>query len=261
MLDLDPYLARVGLRGGDTSVVSLQRAQATHIPYENLDVQLGREVRLDVPSLATKLVDQRRGGYCFELNTLFAAALEALGYEVTRLLGRVRMADRESPRPATHMVLLVDGSIVDVGFGSATPTGPIPLGGSATYGPWTWRTERIRTPEGEDAWAMWFYDLLLYTFTEEPRHPVDFLTPNHFTSTHELAIFTQMTIVQRWQEDDSQLGLVDLDLTLRRAGRPDEVSRIALDDLGTVLAEQFDLRLGDDEVAALASRLQARGGG
>lgn len=232
MLDLDRYFARVGLDGSDTSIATLQRAQVISIPYENVDVQLGREVRLDTASLAAKLVDGGRGGYCFELNTLFAAVLEGLGHRVTRLLGRVRLTDAVEPRPATHMVLLVDDQVVDVGFGSATPTGPIPLGGAATYGPWTWRTERIETAEGESGWAMRFYDLLLYTFTEEPRHPVDFVTPNHFTSTHPLAVFTQLLMAQRWQDDDSQVGLVDLDLTLRRPGRPDEVTRIDIAELG-----------------------------
>jgi N-hydroxyarylamine O-acetyltransferase len=258
MLDLDAYLDRVGLTGDDTSLATLQRAHVTRIPYENLDVQLGKEVRLDTSSLMDKLVHRRRGGYCFELNTLFGAVLEALGHPVVHLLGRVRLADAQSPRPATHMVLLVDGSVIDVGFGSATPTGPIPLGGEATYGPWTWRTEPIRTPEGETAWAMWFYDMLLYTFTEEPRHAVDFVAPNHFTSTHPLAIFTQLAMVQRWQDDDSQLGLVDLDLTRRRVGLPDEITRVAIDDLGSVLREQFHLDLDDADVDVLRARLRQR---
>jgi N-hydroxyarylamine O-acetyltransferase len=169
------------------------------------------------------------------------------------------LSDAESPRPATHMVLRVEDQIIDVGFGSATPTGPIPLDGTATYGPWTWRTERIRTPEGEDGWAMWFHDMLLYTFTEEPRHPVDLVTPNHFTSTHPITIFTQLLMVQRWQDDDTQLGLVDLDLTLRRAGVADEVTHIDIADLGVVLEEQFGLELSTTDVDALTTRLRQRG--
>ena len=259
MLDLDRYLERVGIDGSDASIAAVHRAHVVSIPYENLDVQLGREVRLDTASLSAKLVDQRRGGYCFEMNSLFADVLEALGHRVTRLIGRVRLSDAETPRPATHMVLRVDDSIIDVGFGSATPTGPIPLDGAATYGPWTWRTERIRTPEGEDGWGMWFYDMLLYTFTEEPRHPVDFLTPNLFTSTHPLAIFTQLLMVQRWQDDDSQIGLIDLDLLLRRPGLPDDVRRVDLADLGAVLRDTFGIALDDGELAALHERLRARG--
>src|SRR5207237_7019105 len=105
---IDRYLARVGLDGSDLSLATLHRAHVEHIPYENLDVRLGREIRLDVDSLVDKLVDRRRGGYCYEHNTLFAHVLESLGYSVTRHLGRVRMGDAVSPRPATHMILTVD---------------------------------------------------------------------------------------------------------------------------------------------------------
>ena len=104
------------------------------------------------------------------------------------------------------MVLLVDGQVLDVGFGGATPIGPVPLDGEATYGAWTWRTERTVTPEGEDAWLVRLFDTPLYTFTEVPRHPVDYLAPNHYSSTHPLSLFTQHVIAQRWDG--------------RRAGRP-----------------------------------------
>ena len=76
---IDRYLARVGLDGSDTSLETLCRAHVQTIPYENLDVRLGREIRLDVDSLVAKLVDGGRGGYCYEHNTLFAAVLEELG--------------------------------------------------------------------------------------------------------------------------------------------------------------------------------------
>jgi arylamine N-acetyltransferase len=86
---------------------AVHRAHAVAIPFENLDVRLGRPIRLDLASLQAKLVAGRRGGYCFEQNTLFAAALEALGFRVTRLAARVRLgAARLLPR--THMLLGVD---------------------------------------------------------------------------------------------------------------------------------------------------------
>lgn len=258
MLDLAGWFDRVGLDDGVTSLDDLHRAQVTSIPYENLDVQLARDVTLDLPSLVAKSVDSRRGGYCFELNTLFAAVLETLGHRVTRLLGRVRLSDTISPRPATHMVLLVDDTVIDVGFGGATPLGPIPLEGEATHGPWTWHTERIGTPEGEDAWGMWFYEMLLYTFTDQPRHPVDFVAPNHFTATHPNTIFKHLLMVQRWDHDNTQVGLVDRDLTIRRHGLPDETTRIDSTDLGTVLADRFGIVLDPTDLAQLQDQLQAR---
>jgi N-hydroxyarylamine O-acetyltransferase len=126
------------------------------------------------------------------------------------------------------MCLLVDGQLLDVGFGAATPIGPVPLGGSATYGGATWKTERVTSPEGESAWLLSMADMPLYTFTELDRHPVDFLAPNHFTSTHPSSRFTNTLVVQRWRADAVQVGLVGLDLLVRD---PYSQSRVAPGDL------------------------------
>ena len=71
-------------------------------PFENLDILLGRAIRLDLESLQRKLVAERRGGYCFEQNLLFAAALEALGFDVTLLSARVRYGATVGPAPHAH---------------------------------------------------------------------------------------------------------------------------------------------------------------
>ena len=236
-------------------MATLHRAHVCAIPYENLDVRLGREIRLDRDSLVAKLVDGGRGGYCYEQNALFAAVLEELGVPFTRHLGRVRMTDNVSPRPATHMVLVVDGCAVDVGFGAAVPLGPVPLGGSATYGPCTWSTSRVTTPEGEEAWQMSLFDLPMFTFTDAVSHPIDYVTPNHFSATHPLSIFTTFTMVQRWRDDDVQIGLVDRVLKERRPDGTEHEVTIEPGDLGCVLREQLALRIGDDEVAAIAALL------
>jgi N-hydroxyarylamine O-acetyltransferase len=210
---------------------------------------------LDVDSLVTKLVDRRRGGYCFELNTLFAALLETLGYDVTRCLARVRLGDAKSPRPETHMVLVVDGELIDVGFGGATPIGPLPIGGSATYGVWTWFVEPTRSPEGHDAWSVRLFDLDLFTFTTTAKHAVDYLAPNHWTSTHPSSLFRNATIVQRWA-GDTQVGLVGSTLTIRRPDFTDDSRVIDLADLGPVLHDEFGLELGHDDIEQLAAQLR-----
>ena len=108
---LDAYLTRVGgtrtLAPGLEGLAVLHRAHCAAIPFENLDILLGRSIALDLLSLQAKLVRDRRGGYCFEQNTLFKAALEALGYRVTALAARVRVGTTEV-RPRTHMLLRVD---------------------------------------------------------------------------------------------------------------------------------------------------------
>jgi N-hydroxyarylamine O-acetyltransferase len=203
-VDLDAYFSRIGwagdLRPTARVLEELHLAHATHIPFENLDILLGRPINLDVASLQTKLVHGRRGGYCFEQNTLFAAVLEQLGFTVTRLAARVRFnATRVLPR--THMLLKVEvegGSMLaDVGFGGEGLLLPIPLvpGEIVQRFSWTYRLTR----EG-DMWVLqssrgdgW---LDLYAFTEEPQFGVDFEMANYFVSTHPKSIFVQLLLAQ-----------------------------------------------------------------
>jgi len=114
VLDLPAYLARIGIAPGTALPVSretlrlLHRAHVQHIPFENLDVRLGRGIAVELAAVQDKLVRDRRGGYCFEHNQLFAAVLERLGFRVTRLIGRV--GDDLDPvaarrRPRSHLVL------------------------------------------------------------------------------------------------------------------------------------------------------------
>ena len=87
-LDLGAYLRRVEYTGGReatrATLDALHEAHVTHIPFENLDVVLGRPIALDLASLQAKLVAGRRGGYCFEQNLLFSAVLRAFGFAVTQ---------------------------------------------------------------------------------------------------------------------------------------------------------------------------------
>jgi len=144
-LDLDAYLARIGekspLAPTSDALLALHRAHCAAIPFENLDILLGRGISLDLPALEAKLVRGRRGGYCFEQNTLFRAALEAMGFRVTALAARVRVGTTEI-RPRTHMLLRIDlpegAFLADVGFGGDGLVHPIPL----AEGPETWVGER-----------------------------------------------------------------------------------------------------------------------
>ncbi|HLK45126.1 MAG TPA: arylamine N-acetyltransferase, partial [Acidimicrobiales bacterium] len=133
LANLDAYLARIGCTPG-SSFQALHRAHGTTIPFENLDPYGGRPVALDVSSLEDKLVTRRRGGYSFEHNLLFRAALQDVGIEeVDLLLARVRRGDAPGPRPLTHLALRVvaDGRpwLADVGFGAGGLLDPIPLDG------------------------------------------------------------------------------------------------------------------------------------
>ena len=147
-LDLQAYLQRIGYDGGlDPTVetlTALHRAHVLSIPFENLDILLGRPIRLDLASLQAKLVRDRRVGYCFEQNALFAAVLEHLAFDVTGLAARVTMGE-ERTTPRTHMILAVDiagtGWLADVGFGGDTLLDPISFESSEPVhqGAWAFR--------------------------------------------------------------------------------------------------------------------------
>src|SRR2546421_116903 len=78
------------LKPAEATLARLQAAHQSALPFENADIVLGRGIDLDLGAIQRKLVTDRRGGYCHEHNLLFAAALETIGYSITRLTGRVR---------------------------------------------------------------------------------------------------------------------------------------------------------------------------
>lgn len=195
---LAAYLDRIAWGGGTAptfgTLSGLVRAHMQAIPFENLDVLLGRPVSLDIDAIAAKLVHARRGGYCFEHATLFAHVLEELGFGVARHSARVTLVVKRHEAKRLHMFLTValpDGVfVVDPGFGGPAALRPLPLADAgaepphgATHwmasdaGSWTLRT--IVDGEARDAWVS----------TLERDQPADFVVANHYTATHPASPF------------------------------------------------------------------------
>jgi len=251
-LDLPAYLERIAYRGElrpSLSVLSaLHLAHATHIPFENLDILLGRGIRLDLESLQAKLLAGGRGGYCFEQNLLFAAALEALGFQVRRLAARVRYRSQRI-LPRTHMLLLVDVDggrwLCDVGFGAEGLLLPVPLGTAEAVRHFAW-SYRIVPEDG-----LWLLQSLqqppqpgwqdLYAFTLEAQHLADFEMANHYVSTHPDSRFVQTLTVQLPTPEGRHI-LRNRELVFDRGVSMD--SRLLADDeeLLAVLEGTFGLR-------------------
>jgi N-hydroxyarylamine O-acetyltransferase len=224
-LDLEAYLERTGVRPPlaptAEALADVQQAHVEAVPFENLDILLGRPILLDLESLQVKLVGARRGGYCFEQNTLFQAVLERLGFRVTPLAARVR-AGATGVRARTHMLLLVDLPegffVADVGFGADGPMRSLPLleGREQWIGP---TGHRLR--QENDLWVLegnttgeWTD---LYAFTLEAQYSIDFEMANYFTSTHSRSAFVNSLTVQRlWPE--RRLVLRNRELTVREGG-------------------------------------------
>ena len=132
--DLDAYCARINYTGSRSTCLdtlkALQYAHVHAVPFENLDIHLGVPISLAPFHLFDKIVKRKRGGYCYEVNSLFAIALRSFGFDVQCLLGRLLFGFSDV-RPRSHQLLLVnllDGKwIADVGFGSCCLGYPLPL--------------------------------------------------------------------------------------------------------------------------------------
>ena len=245
--DLDAYLTRVGYDGPVEPTLevldAIHLAHATTIPFENLDILLGRPIRIDLASLQDKLVRDRRGGYCFEHNTLFAAALEAVGFGVTRLGARVRFGAR-SVTARTHMALLVEadgqGRLADVGFGGGGVLRSLPIEPGPELDQFGWRFRlvdedgvRVLQTHRPNGW------IDLYAFTFEPQYPVDYQVANHFTSTHPSSPFTR-TLTAQLSAPERALILRGRKL-IEETPTGETSSEVRDDELLEVLADRFTL--------------------
>lgn len=248
-----PYLARLGVEGPTPADEgTLRRLVGRHvrsIPFENLDVQLGRPIELGLGHLVDKLVHARRGGYCFEQNALLAAVLGELGYAVTTLAARVRW-NAVGPTPRTHMLLRVDLGdrplLVDVGFGGFVPTEPLRLDArhpqTTDLGTFRLVDEgrfQVLQAAGTDGA---FSDM--YAFTDEPHTSVDYVAMNHFTSTHPSSRFRQHLVVARPTETERHALLDDEVIVRTREGTTR--TKIPVDAVPGVLRERFGLEVADD---------------
>jgi N-hydroxyarylamine O-acetyltransferase len=266
-LDVDAYLRRIG-HGGDTSptgetLAALHRAHLATIPFENLDVVLGRGIAVDLDSVQAKLVERRRGGYCYEHGVLFSAVLERLGFSVQRMLARVGGEELERPRAPTHMTLRVDLGgepwLADVGFGSGLLE-PLPFdtGRPHTQGAWTFELAAT----GPGSWALrerqggeW---VTRYGFAEQRLHASDVMMANHFTSTFERSPFVGRLVVIR-READLTRSLIDRRLTVIRPDWSVDERDADDDEVAALLRETFGVPLSDADIARLTFASQAPG--
>jgi N-hydroxyarylamine O-acetyltransferase len=222
-LDLDAYLARIGYDGPlEPTLPVLQALHALHpraIPFENLDVLTGRGVRIDLASVQAKLVQDRRGGYCFEHNSLFAAVLQAIGFDVATLAARVQWRlTEEQVTPRTHMalaVILPEGVYqADVGFGGLVQAAPLKLEpeteqdtGSGLFRFVAVGDELQLQFHLRDGWAP------MYQLSLTPQQPVDYELPNWFVSTHPDSIFTA-NLLAAWVGEDRRYALMNNQLSV-----------------------------------------------
>lgn len=250
--DLDAYFARIGYAGPRAptraTLDGILAAHASAIPFENLDVLLGRPISLEPAAIERKLVHAKRGGYCFEQNTLLLHVLAALGYRVTPLSARVRLLlPREVTPPRTHLFLRVeiDGVpwLADVGVGSGSLTAAIRFDREDEQ-PTPHEPRRI-TREG----GLCFHQIKLgevwsdvYEFTGEVMHPIDREVANWWTSTNPGSKFRQNLMAARSGPDGTRFALRNGEFTHRRGAAILERRDLATpEELLAVLAQHFGL--------------------
>jgi arylamine N-acetyltransferase len=247
-LQLRRYFERIGFAGNPRPDIQtlreIHRRHVTSIPYENLDVQFGVSVSRAPHEIFEKLVIQRRGGWCFEMNGLLAWALEKIGFEVERLAGAVHRESRGNEMIGNHLVLLIDLGetwLADTGYGDGLIEPVLLKEGPFNTGPFQCRLDKIT-----DGWWRYQNDPngSAPSFDFNPNLPGEDLLELscHSLQTDPFSSFVLNAVVQRWVSDEhlSLRGRVFTHTSSRR-----KKSRIVRDsqDYVRVLKQDFNLDL------------------
>jgi N-hydroxyarylamine O-acetyltransferase len=275
-VDLAAYFSRIGYAVPVAPTLDVLRAiQLRHvcsIPFENLDVLLGRGIALDLESVQAKLVTNRRGGYCFEQNWLLLHVLRQIGFEAMPLSARVRLdRPRDMVPPRTHVFVKVTLSaeqvggaggaekagdwLVDVGVGSMSPTAPFRMVENAEH-PTPHETRRLVREPGVPA-PRWFHQAKILRdgvetwidiceFNGEEMHAIDREVGNWFTSTNPNSRFKQYIMASLANPDGTRYSLANGDFTHRRSSDGTVLASETIttpDRLREVLKERFGLEV------------------
>jgi N-hydroxyarylamine O-acetyltransferase len=250
MLDVATYLARIGYSGpvevGAESLRALHRAHLFTVPFENLDISLGRKIAVDQDAILKKIIDLRRGGFCYELNSAFAALLGALGFNVTLLSARVARPNGSEGPEFDHLTLRVgleETWLADVGFGDSfleplrLKTG-IEQADPAGIFRFVQREERwnMQKRESDGSWKP------QYSFTLDPRRLTDFAAMCHFHQTSPESSFTTKRICSR-ATPQGRITLAEMKLITTIRGEREERTLGSEEERKKILEEQFGIRL------------------
>ncbi|MEH6419404.1 arylamine N-acetyltransferase family protein [Pseudomonas sp. CGJS7] len=265
--DLPLYLQRLGFqRAPPPSLETLRELQLRHtgeFAFETIATLVHAPVPIDLPSLQRKLLHEGRGGYCYELNLMFLALLQDLGFQARGITGRVVMGGPEDAMTArTHLVVLVTVEgveyLADVGFGGMVPTAPLRLAERGEQGT---PHELYRLDRRDDSYVLrakvggeW---RALYVFDTQPQAAIDFEVGNWYVSAHPQSPFRDQLFVARtgpgWRKT-----LSNGSFAIHRIGAASERRELeGAQAVMAVLREEFGLRLpsGPELGEAIGRRL------
>jgi N-hydroxyarylamine O-acetyltransferase len=252
---VDAYLDRIGYLGAVTPSAdvlrALHRAHLATVPFENFDVHLDAVVPLDRAAILDKVVARRRGGYCYELNTAFAALLTGLGFDVSLACAAISDRDADEPRWGNHLALLVrvDGGtwVADVGLGQGF-VDPLPLrAGRHERGGFDFEVEP------DDDWWIGLHRhgrLPGYRLREEPLELGSFEAHHQRQSTSPESPFVRLLMAQR-PHDDHVLTLIGTRLTSDGPAGRTEAHLGTPEAYAAVLAERFAVPVADLDIVRL----------
>ena len=237
-LDSDAYLGRIGYRGGReptaANLAALVRAHRLAVPYESLDLWRRRRTTLRLEEIYDKIVTRRRGGYCFELNGLFAWLLRELGYNVREYFGRWLLGEDQSTVPMRrHRVICVaiagvPNQIADVGIGLPFMLSPLDLVFDVPQVRDGRRYRIVRDPTlgcvvelgTKDGW------MRLFSFDTAAQLPIDFEYAHWWCQTHPDSSFLSGLWVYRSLADGGSVS-ISLEEDPERAGGGERVQVLA----------------------------------
>jgi N-hydroxyarylamine O-acetyltransferase len=258
---LKEYLQRIRydgpVRADLETLAALQRAHLHAIPFENLDVQLGRPVSIALEPSFEKLVRRRRGGWCFEMNGIFGWALREIGFDVTRMsagVHRIRIGDFQLGNHLCLRVMLDQPYLVDVGFGGSL-TAPMPLRAGDRDDP------PYRLALSETADGYWRFteiahgDPATFDFRSEAADEARFEAKCQYLQTSKDSGFVQSLVVQR-RAGNSQLTLRGRVLSISHPTHLEKSLLQSGEELVETLRHRFDLDV--PEAATLWPRIVAK---
>jgi len=263
-VDLAAYLDRIGhagpVRADLASLRAVHRAHLLAIPYENLDVQLGRPLTTDPAQAYDKIVGRRRGGWCYEMNGLLGWALGEIGFSVTRMAGAAMRAERGDATIGNHLVLRIDlpGEatpwIADVGFGDGI-LDPFPLRPAEL----TAEGYRFRLEPMDEGWWRFhnheFGGAKSFDFTLPAADPALLAEKCAWLQAAPESTFVMNLICQRWRGGEV-LQLLGRTYRRIRPGVREERTIASADEMLRVLRDDFTLDV--PEAAGLWPRVVAR---
>lgn len=261
--DLAAYLERIGLADCPATLAglaALQQAQMRAIVFENIDPVLGSTPDLAPDAIWEKLVVRRRGGYCFELNSLLGQALAATGFSARRAMARVRMgAPVGGPRSHLAFLVTLDGAewLVDAGFGGPGPLAPVRIAdrveqdvSGAVFRIVDDRYAAELVLERKQAQGWW----PVYALDRFPVQQADIEAANFVAANWPRSLLSN-NLMMNLPGPDGRISLLDTALTTERGGVVEKSALGTRGELARVLAGGFRLDLPAETLDALWERI------